>query len=95
MSRTLARIVGTQDDLKMMRNRPSGYGRRDVFDFQSVRLYGDLASATYFLEAETVDDAMVRQRKWLESALMRRVDGRWRTSLLHSTRIPGTDTPRT
>jgi hypothetical protein len=28
-----------------------------------------------------------RSRAWLESAILRRVDGRWRVAVLHSTRI--------
>jgi hypothetical protein len=41
-----------------------------------------------------VDDTKIQQRKWLESAVLRRVDGRWRCALLHSTRVSGTDMPR-
>lgn len=87
-------IQGLEDDLKAMRERPPGYRRKDAFDFRSVRLHGDLAYATYFLESEMVDDAKIGQRKWLESAVLRRVDGRWRCALLHSTRVSGADTPR-
>ena len=87
-------IMGLEDDLKAMRGRPPGYRRKDAFDFRSVRLHGDLAYATYFLESEMVDDANIGQRKWLESAVLRRVDGRWRCALLHSTKVSGTDTPR-
>ena len=87
-------IMGLEDDLKAMRGRPPGYRRKDAFDFRSVRLHGDLAYATYFLESEMVDDAKIGQRKWLESAVLRRVNGRWRCALLHSTKVSGTDTPR-
>jgi hypothetical protein len=37
---------------------------------------------------------MKRHRKWLESAVLRRIDGRWRASLLHSTKIVSLDTAR-
>jgi ketosteroid isomerase-like protein len=87
-------IMSVEDDLKAMRGRARGYGRKDAFDFRSVRLHGDLAYATYFLESEIVDDTKVQQRKWLESAVLRRLNGRWRAALLHSTRISGSDTPR-
>ena len=86
--------MGLEDDLKAMRGRRPGYRRTDAFDFKSVRLHGDLAYATYFLESEIVDDTAIAQRKWLESAVVRRTDGRWRVALLHSTRVSGTDTPR-
>jgi ketosteroid isomerase-like protein len=87
-------IMGLEDDLKSMRERPPGYRRTDAFDFRSVRLHGDLAYATYFLESEIADDTKIARRKWLESALLRRVEGRWRCALLHSTRISATETPR-
>jgi ketosteroid isomerase-like protein len=87
-------IMGVEDDLKAMRTRPPGYRRTDAFDFRSVRLHGDLAYATYFLESDMVDDTRSGHRKWLESAIVRRVDGRWRIALLHSTRISGSGTPR-
>jgi len=87
-------LMDVEDDLKMMRSRPSGYARKDAFDFQSVRVHGDVAYATYFLESEIADDTRIQQRRWLESAVLRRLDGRWRVALLHSTRISGTDTPR-
>jgi ketosteroid isomerase-like protein len=87
-------LMGLDDDLKMMRNRPAGFARKDAFDFRSVRLHGDLAYAVYFLESETVDEKKIQRRRWLESAVLRRVDGRWRAALLHSTRISGSDTLR-
>jgi ketosteroid isomerase-like protein len=87
-------IMGLEDDLKAMRGRLPGYRRKDAFDFRSVRLHGDLAYATYFLESEMVDDTKIQQRKWLESAVLRRTGGRWRCALLHSTKVSGTDTPR-
>jgi ketosteroid isomerase-like protein len=87
-------VMGVEDDLKAMRGRARGYGRKDAFDFRSVRLHGDLAYATYFLESEIVDDTKIQQRKWLESAVLRRLNGRWRAALLHSTRVSGSDTPR-
>jgi ketosteroid isomerase-like protein len=87
-------IMSVEDDLKAMRGRARGYARKDAFDFRSVRLHGDLAYATYFLESEIMDDTKIQQRKWLESAVLRRLNGRWRAALLHSTRVSGSDTPR-
>jgi ketosteroid isomerase-like protein len=87
-------LMNTEDDLQAMRNRPGGYQRKDTFDFKSVRVHGDIAWATYFLESEMSDDTKVQQRRWLESAVLRHIDGRWRAALLHSTRISATDTLR-
>lgn len=74
--------------------RPPGYQRTDQFDFKSVTVRGDIAWAVYFLESDISSDEMQRHRKWLESVVVRKVDGRWRAALHHSTKIAGTDTPR-
>lgn len=75
--------MNVEDDVKAMRAQPSGYSRKDAFDFKSVRLHGDVAYAWYFLESEIQDDTKTQRRRWLESAVLRRVDGRWRMALLH------------
>lgn len=87
-------LLGIEGDIAMMKNRAPGFQRQDRFDFKSVTLHGDIAYTVYFLESDIDDDKMKRQRRWLESAILRRVDGRWRAALLHSTKISGTDTPR-
>jgi uncharacterized protein (TIGR02246 family) len=74
--------------------RPSGYQRTDQFDFKSVTVRGEMAWAVYFLGSDINTDEMQRHRKWLESIVLRKVDGRWRLVLHHSTKIAGTDTPR-
>ena len=63
--------------------------RTDRFDFRQVRVDGDSAYAVYFLSSDTNDDQKgYRSRRWLESAVLRRIDGRWRVALLHSTLMP-------
>lgn len=74
--------------------RPTGYERTDKFDFKSVTVGGEMAWAVYFLESDINTDKMQRHRKWLESIVLRKVDGRWRLALHHSTKVAGTDTPR-
>ena len=74
--------------------RPPGYQRTDQFDFKSVTVRGETAWAVYFLESDINTDKMQRHRKWLESIVLRKVDGRWRLTLHHSTKIAGTDTPQ-
>jgi len=87
-------LMGIEGDIAMMKNRAPGFQRKDRFDFKSVTLHGDIAYAVYFLESDIDDDKMKRQRRWLESTVLRRIDGRWRAALLHSTKILSTDTPR-
>jgi uncharacterized protein (TIGR02246 family) len=63
--------------------------RTDHFDFRQVRVDGDSAYVVYFLASDTRDDDKgARSRRWLESAVLRRVDGRWRVAVLHSTQVP-------
>ena len=87
-------LMGVEGDIAMMKNRAPGYQRKDRFDFKSVKLHGDIAYVVYFLESDIDDDKMKRQRRWLESAILRRIDGRWRAALLHSTKIVSVDIPR-
>ena len=87
--------MNLEADVAMLtKNRGPGYQRKDRFDFKSVTIRGDIACIVYFLESDIDDDKMKRQRRWLESAVLRRIDGRWRAALLHSTKIVSTDTPR-
>ena len=88
-------LVDLEGDVAMLtKNRGPGFQRKDQFDFKSVTVRGDIAYTVYFLESDLDDDKMKRHRKWLESAVLRRIDGRWRASLLHSTKIVSTDTAR-
>jgi ketosteroid isomerase-like protein len=88
-------LVDLEGDVAMLtKNRGPGFQRKDHFDFKSVTVRGDIAYTVYFLESDLDDNKMKRHRKWLESAVLRRIDGRWRAALLHSTKIVSTDTPR-
>jgi ketosteroid isomerase-like protein len=87
-------LMGIEGDIAMMKNRAPGFQRKDRFDFKSVTVDGDVAYTVYFLESDMDDDKMKRHRRWLESAVLRRIDGRWRAALLHSTKIVSTDTAR-
>ena len=88
-------LVDLEGDVAMLtKNRGPGFQRKDEFDFKSVTVRGDIAYTVYFLESDLDDDKMKRHRRWLESAVLRRIDGRWRASLLHSTKIVSLDTAR-
>jgi len=88
-------LVDLEGDVAMLtKNRGPGFRRKDHFDFKSVTVRGDIAYTVYFLESDLDDNKTKRHRKWLESAVLRRIDGRWRAALLHSTKIVSTDTPR-
>ena len=85
-------LMNAVDDEKNMKTRPPGFKRTDAFDFRSVTIEGSLAYAVYFLTSDIADEKRQIQRKWLESAILRRDGGRWLLALLHSTRIE-TPTP--
>jgi ketosteroid isomerase-like protein len=81
-------LFDREGDVATMPKAGTGFRRKDHFDFNSVRLEGNVAYAVYTLKSEIYDDVKgARSREWLESAILRRVDGRWKLALLHSTRI--------
>jgi len=80
-------LMDVADDEKNMKTRPPGFKRTDAFDFKAVTIEGTLAYAVYFLTSEIADDKGRHQRRWLESAILRRSERGWLLALLHSTRI--------
>jgi ketosteroid isomerase-like protein len=86
-------IMDADADIALMPAPDDGYKRIDKFDFRSVKLYGDIAYAVYFLKSEITDKKNgARSREYLESAILQRSGKGWRVALLHSTKIvkPGT-----
>ena len=81
-------LLDRAGDEKLLDSLPADQKRTDRFDFRRVTIDGDRAWLVYFLEADIEDGKNgKRTRRWLESATMRRADGVWRFTLLHSTRI--------
>ena len=80
-------LMNVDDDEESVKTRPPGFRRTDAFDFRSVTIEGSLAYAVYFLTSDISDDTRRLQRRWLESAILRRSGSRWLLALLHSTRI--------
>lgn len=81
-------LIEREGDVAMMAKPGTGFRRADHFHFDAVRIDGDTAWAVYTLESEIYDDVRgARDREWLESAILRREDGRWKMALLHSTRV--------
>ncbi len=81
-------LIDREGDVAMMAKPGTGFRRTDHFDFDAVRIEGDTAWAVYTLTSEIHDDVRgTRDREWLESAILRREDGRWKMALLHSTRV--------
>ncbi len=53
-----------------------------------VRIFRDTAFVTYVNRGSIEDRSGKKDLAWLESALLRKGDGRWRILFLHSTRVP-------
>jgi len=81
-------LIDREGDVANMAKPGTGFRRTDRFDFDSVKIHGDVAWAVYTLKSGIHDDKRgTREREWLESAVLRREDGRWKVALLHSTRV--------
>jgi ketosteroid isomerase-like protein len=81
-------LMDADGDLALMPTPEDQYTRKDEFDFRHVKVSGDSAYAVYVLNSDMQDKKHgARSGAWLESAVLRRVDGRWRVAVLHSTRI--------
>ncbi len=81
-------ILNTEDDIVAMPDSNSGYKRIDSFDFRLVKVEGDIAYAVYFLRSKITDKVNgMRNKEWLESAVLQRSEEGWKIALLHSTRI--------
>lgn len=81
-------LFDREGDVASMPKPDIGFRRKDYFDFIAVKVEGDFAYAVYTLRAEIYDNLKgARNREWLESAVLRRVDDRWKMALLHSTRV--------
>lgn len=80
-------LLDIKGDLAMMGKPGTGYERTDTFDFRLVKVQGGVAYAVYLLTSDIKDQQGPRHREWLESMILRRSGTRWRTALLHSTRL--------
>ncbi len=81
-------LMDKAGDIALLDSMPADLQRTERFDFRRVTIEGDRADLVYFLEADINDSVDgPRRRRWLESATLRRQEGEWRCSLLHSTRI--------
>ncbi len=87
-------LLDIEGDMALMPPPGVTRTRRDQFDFKHIFADGDLAWAVYFLDSEISDQTGRRDRRWLESALLRRDGTGWRALLLHSTRIEPAPSPQ-
>jgi hypothetical protein len=65
--------------------RPIGYKRLNSFNFITVNQTGTNAWASYFNTASVSIGEKQQTRKWLESVVLKKENGRWKIQLMHST----------
>ena len=61
--------------------------RKDYFDIKHVRIYGNTAYAVYSLKSDISENGQLTIRNWKESAIFRKLNGRWLIELIHSTPV--------
>lgn len=83
MTMTLEDLAGAVE-----KGMAKGGNRRWILSNYKVSINGDSATVIYRNSGDVVDEKGSRRtREWLESANLRRVDGHWRLSFLHSSAI--------
>ena len=61
--------------------------RKNYFDIHSLKVLGDVAYAIYTLQSEITENGAMKGRRWIESAIFRKLNSGWKLEVLHSTRI--------
>lgn len=57
----------------------------------SVHVAGEVAWITYVNDGSIGDSSGTKKMSWLESAVLRKNNGKWRVQFLHSTRVRSAD----
>jgi len=61
--------------------------RKDNFDFKYMKISGNTAYAVYNLKSDITENGKLTQKNWNESVIFRKVNGKWKIALIHSTKI--------
>ena len=61
--------------------------RRDNFDFKYIKISENTAYAVYNLKSDISENGKLTQKNWNESVIFRKIDGKWKIALIHSTKI--------
>jgi len=61
--------------------------RKDHFDFTYIKILGNTAYAVYSLRSAITENGVLTQKNWNESVIFRKVNGKWKIALIHSTPI--------
>lgn len=61
--------------------------RKDHFDFKYKKILDNTAYAVYNLKSDISENAKLTQKNWNERTVFRKVNGKWKIALIHSTPI--------
>jgi hypothetical protein len=61
--------------------------RKDYFDFLFVRILGNTAYTVYNLKSDISEAGTLIIKRWTESVVFRKTQGKWKIALIHSTPI--------
>lgn len=61
--------------------------RKDLFAFKHVRITGNYAYAVYNLKSDILENGKMNTWNWIESVIVRKIKGKWKIELIHSTPI--------
>jgi len=61
--------------------------RKNQFSINLVKISGATAYAVYALSSEIKTGNEVKKFNWLETAIFRKVNNRWKIALIHSTKV--------
>lgn len=81
--------VWNADSLKKRMVLPNGidFKRTNLLEFIKTDVGENIAWISYHNKAEIKWNNSIRLLQWLESAVLVKEDGRWKISLLHSTKV--------
>ncbi len=77
------------DELIELIKKAHAGGKKFVWTITKPKVHveGDVAWITYVNDGSIQDASGTKKMSWLESAVLRKKDGKWRVQFLHSTRV--------
>ena len=76
-----------QDLVEAVQPKGKPYERKNFFNQIRARQEGNVAWVSYWNKAEISREGALRTVVWLESAVIVKVNDRWKVQLMHSTRL--------
>ena len=73
---------------------PTDYARDNYFSIINMKDYGDIVTVNYWNKANFHNPNYNQNVIWLESVIIEKINGVWRLSQMHSTRLPPGEEPK-